>query len=317
MIAQLPSPPKGKKGWPWTQESKPLPATMPDGSAWPKISIVTPSYNQGCYIEETIRSVLLQNYPNLEYVIIDGGSTDETVEIIKKYEPWLTYWVSEPDRGQSHAINKGFERCTGDIYNWLCSDDFLLEGSLVHVSKLLGNANPSWLIGNAEMLREPSKRRRKFRKIVNFGVHNFIQWGEFAVHQPAIFWNKALHQAKFEVDEKLHYCMDIDLWFKFYETTKPKISQEYYACTRHHESAKTVNFGSTYENYLYELARWRIQNVFQSTHKSILKELEDSLVMVQKELKVWSGIKNHKIGKVLLLGKKIVNSGFLGYIRNR
>ena len=86
----------------------------------------TPSYNQGQFIEETIRSVLLQGYPDLEYIIIDGGSTDHSVEIIRKYEPWLTYWVSERDRGQSHAINKGFCRSTGVLLGWLNSDDVLL-----------------------------------------------------------------------------------------------------------------------------------------------------------------------------------------------
>ena len=105
-LKDLPSPPFGKSGWPWTEQSKPLPDTTPDGQLWPGISIVTPTYNQGMFIEECIRSVLLQDYPDLEYIVIDGGSTDETVDIIKKYERWLAYWESKPDRGQSHAIKK-------------------------------------------------------------------------------------------------------------------------------------------------------------------------------------------------------------------
>ncbi|MBC8184622.1 glycosyltransferase [candidate division KSB1 bacterium] len=137
-LKQLPSPQYEKKhaesnlnaDWPWTKETPQL----LDGSSLPRISIVTPSYNQGQFIEETIRSVLLQGYPNLEYIIIDGGSTDNSVELIKKYEPWLTYWTSEKDRGQSHAINKGFQRVTGEIFAWLNSDDFFLPGALQRVA---------------------------------------------------------------------------------------------------------------------------------------------------------------------------------------
>jgi len=125
-LSELPPPPPGKTGWPWTEESPQLPDTMPDGRPWPKISIVTPNYNYGQFIEETIRSVLLQGYPNLEYIIIDGGSTDNSVEIIKKYEPWPVYWVSEPDCGMYDAINKGLRLATGDLIG-ICNADDLYE----------------------------------------------------------------------------------------------------------------------------------------------------------------------------------------------
>ncbi len=123
-LDELPLPPAGKTGWPWNEETPPLAEHMPDGAQWPKISVVTPSYNQAQFIEETIRSVLLQGYPDLEFIIIDGGSRDDTVQVIKKYEPWISYWISEPDRGQSHALNKGFRRATGALVGWQNSDDY-------------------------------------------------------------------------------------------------------------------------------------------------------------------------------------------------
>jgi glycosyltransferase involved in cell wall biosynthesis len=154
-LSELPPPPAGKTGWPWTQESELelLPEQMSDGSEWPRISIVTPNYNCGRFLEETIRSVLLQGYPNLEYIVIDGGSTDNSVEIIKKYEPWLTYWVSEPDKGQVDAINKGLQRVTGQWFNWINGDDILLSGSLktlAAISNLQPEAN--WITGTGLFL---------------------------------------------------------------------------------------------------------------------------------------------------------------------
>jgi len=138
LLSSLPPPPDGYTGWPWTEETPPLPPIMLDGKPWPKISIVTPSYNQGQFIEETIRSILLQNYPNLEYIIIDGASTDNSVDIIKKYERWITYWVTEKDRGQAQAINKGIYRASGDIFNWINSDDLLLPKVLRLVAEVSG-----------------------------------------------------------------------------------------------------------------------------------------------------------------------------------
>lgn len=133
-LAALPAPPPGRTGWPWTEESPTLGAP-PTGAAWPRLSIVTPSYNQGQYIEETIRSVLLQGYPDVEYILIDGGSTDKTVEIIHKYETFLTHWASEKDRGQYHAINKGLDRCSGDVFNWINSDDLLCPGAFAAIAE--------------------------------------------------------------------------------------------------------------------------------------------------------------------------------------
>src|SRR5262245_22128701 len=112
-LQDLPQPRSGKAGWPWTVETPPRQPNRSIGIRWPRVSVITPSYNQGRFLEETIRSVLLQCYPNMEYIIVDGGSSDDSIGLIEKYSPWLAHWVSEPDRGQSHAINKGFAQAHG------------------------------------------------------------------------------------------------------------------------------------------------------------------------------------------------------------
>lgn len=146
----LPSP-LGKKTWPWVTEASQLPQVMPNGLPWSKVTIITPSYNQGEFIEETIRSVILQNYPNLEYIIIDGGSTDKTVDIIRQYEPWISYWISEPDRGQADAINKGFAKSSGEFLGWLNSDDCLYPGAIAKVvSEFQNHPEASMIYGDVD-----------------------------------------------------------------------------------------------------------------------------------------------------------------------
>lgn len=210
-LSALPPPPDGKTGWPWTEASPSFPAFMPNGAEWPKISIITPSFNQAIYLEETIRSVLLQGYPNLEFFIIDGGSTDASVEIIRKYEKWLSGWVSEKDSGQSEAINKGFSRCTGEIFNWLCSDDLLTPGALAVVAAGFAEDRSCDVLAGAcfcQYDEEPLKSEARSAKIEG--------WEKFpwhaAIWQPSCFFKRALIERPVLVLRDLHFCMDRELW---------------------------------------------------------------------------------------------------------
>jgi glycosyltransferase involved in cell wall biosynthesis len=182
---------------------------------WPKITIVTPSFNQGHYIEKTILSVLDQNYPNLEYIIIDGGSTDNSVEIIKKYETQLAYWVSEKDKGQSHAINKGLQRATGDIFNWLCSDDYLEEGSLEHIAEaFLKNKNIHCYAGGLRQFSLSGKTLWLYENMLMPDWEDTIRLR--LVKQPAVYFSmKAIAQMG-PLNESLHYSMDAEWLYKFF-----------------------------------------------------------------------------------------------------
>lgn len=180
----------------------------------PIISIVTPSYNQGSYLEETILSVLEQGYPALEFFIIDGGSTDGSVEIIKKYAHRLTYWESKPDRGQSHAINKGFRMASGEIVAWLNSDDLLAPGALKVVAQAWQqNPGVGLITGQTEIIDQAGKPTGNI-----FGsepnVINSLLSSENPVSQPSTFFStSALKEVGF-LDETLHMSMDWDLWLR-------------------------------------------------------------------------------------------------------
>ncbi|MBN1815503.1 MAG: glycosyltransferase [Anaerolineae bacterium] len=208
-LADLPPPPPGRTGWPWTEEPEIAGDTLPDGRGWPRISIITPSYHQVQFVEETIRSVLLQGYPNLEYIVVDGASTDGSVDIIRRYEPWLQYFISEPDRGQTHAINKGFALASGDIVAWLNSDDLYTPGSLQLVAEAY-LAQPGALVcGNVVNFGSDQARLVVHRDVTLDKVIKF--WEGRVWHQPGIFFPRAALSKVGELDESLRYTMDFDL----------------------------------------------------------------------------------------------------------
>jgi glycosyltransferase involved in cell wall biosynthesis len=220
---------------------------------FPKISIITPSFNQGKYIEQTILSVINQNYPNLEYIIIDGGSTDETVEIIKKYEKHITFWLSEQDRGQSHAINKGLQKATGELFNWLNSDDYLKNRALFDIAeKYLTNKNPDVICGFTHcFFEETGKTSHIYRMGIKKNPARTITNVE--MNQPGTFYNLQKIKKLGGVNESLNYIFDDELWFRFLSEYGQKnivLSDKIYVNFRLHGTSKSVHDG--FEKFLKE-----------------------------------------------------------------
>mgnify|MGYP001807041843 CR=1 FL=1 len=240
-IVQLPPPPEGKSGWPWTEESSPFPQLQPSGKHWPRISIVTPSYNQGRFIEETIRSVLLQGYPNLEYVVVDGGSDDETVSILRKYDKWISWWCSESDDGQTNAINKGFGRATGDIRGYINSDDYYSRNAFRAV--VYSYLSEGWDFFIGKTARQSHDR---------IGGRNWWKWKlkripfpfivevdcRYEVSQESTFWTVS-HVGSKTFDETFHFCMDVDWFSRIALGAKILLHNQEIGYFRLHEASKS------------------------------------------------------------------------------
>ena len=180
----------------------------------PLVSIITPSFNQGPFLEETIESVLAQTYDPIEYIVIDGGSTDNSVEIIRRYADRLAYWVSEPDRGQSHGINKGLDRSSGAIIGWLNSDDTLMPDAVVRVVEAMQDT-PMVVHGSVRLIDAESNiiaRPKLSKRNQEFGLQTIV--GEGLVNQPGAFWNRAVMERVGHLNEDLNYIMDYELWVR-------------------------------------------------------------------------------------------------------
>jgi glycosyltransferase involved in cell wall biosynthesis len=213
ILPNFPVAPTGKSGWPWSVEDESI--EVDRSQLWPKITVFTPNYNYGHYLEETIRSVLLQGYPNLEYIILDGGSKDNSVEVIEKYAPWLTYWKSEADRGQTDAINKGLSKTTGEIFNWINSDDILMPGALFAIAE--GMKDYDAFAGVVTNFDEVGNRERVIPKnitatglLTKFNTTNRPAQDSTVYHQPGFWFRTELLKSIGELNEDLRIQFDFD-----------------------------------------------------------------------------------------------------------
>ncbi len=223
----------------------------------PRITLITPSFNQGKYIEQTILSVLGQDYPNLEYIIIDGGSSDETVEIIRKYENQLAYWESKPDKGQSDAINKGLHHATGDIFNWLNSDVILEKGALHEVGKAFAENEILSFNGVCRTFNDGNLAETINTTCTTFSTSAEQTIAKVSMGQPSQFYSlKAIRDLGNRVNTSLSHSMDKELWCRFlfhFGTGKVMFTNNTLSSFRLHGESKTVNLHEIFRKDDYAL----------------------------------------------------------------
>ncbi len=213
-----------------------------------KISIIIPSFNQGHFISQTIESVISQRYPNLEIIVIDGGSTDNAVDVIKKYEQHLTYWISEPDNGQADAINKGLQICTGDIFNWLNSDDYLEPGSLFKIAEAFSDPKVELVAGKVRNFSEISEEIVPNQNLSAKGLMCWEPGVKFV--QPGVWMRRLLLEKCGGINDSFHFAFDWDLYIRYlYYFPNVKEIDDLLVHFRLHENSKTQ---SMYEKFQIE-----------------------------------------------------------------
>ena len=208
-------------------------------SNYPKISIVTPSYNQAEFLEKTILSVLNQNYPNLEFIIIDGGSKDTSLEIINKYKKYLAYWVSEKDEGQADAINKGFQESSGDILAWLNSDDLYLPETLFKIANIFqNNEEIKFIYGHLVLVdKNDYIMRACYTAPQTYSSYIYDEGGN--VFQGSVFWKRDIFYKYKGLDAKLYFAMEYKLFDNFFKHERGYFLNNILAAYRIHSEAKS------------------------------------------------------------------------------
>lgn len=236
-INDLPLPPIGKTGWPWNVSADShIRECLPEHI--PIVTIVTPSFNQGEYLEETIRSVLLQGYPELEYKVMDGGSTDESLSIIKKYSKWIDCWVSEPDKGQADAINKGFKHCKGELFAWLNSDDYYLPGGLTRLVSAWLETKADFIHGDVWQVKD-HRLPYPWRTGEVFDYEKSLLSLHIPIPQQGALWTRSLWKKVGGLDPKWHCVLDRVFFNRAGLNHQFHYVSEAIAVSRIHEDAKS------------------------------------------------------------------------------
>ena len=223
----------------------------------PLVSIITPSFNQAEFLEKTITSVITQDYPNIEYIVIDGASTDGSIEIIEKYASKIKYWASEPDHGQAEAINKGFLEATGDIIAWINSDDYYLQGTISSVVNAFQKHEDCGLLFGDLLSVD--------RDGVIFNVLRYGDWGldelmRFnIIGQPSVFMKREVLKKAGYLEKDFHYMLDHNLWLKIASISKIKYIPEIWSAARYHEGAKNIFHAAAFGDEAYKVVEWMEQ----------------------------------------------------------
>lgn len=206
-----------------------------------KISVIVPSFNQGRFLEETIRSIVTQGWPDLELIVIDGGSTDETLDVLRKHESSIAYWISEPDRGQADAINKGLRRATGDVVTWFGADDLYADG-------IFAALEPAWCRNPRAIYAAPvanfySRGRQTLFRPHGLTLANVIQyWQRRSLwHDPGLFWSRAVIDAVGDIDTTLHYAFDYDYLVRALQHCNVEYLDHVAAGFRLHRHSKSIS----------------------------------------------------------------------------
>jgi glycosyltransferase involved in cell wall biosynthesis len=288
-IKELPPPPEGRTGWPWTEGSHPL----PEGD-WPSITIALPSFNQGIYLEQCIRSVILQAYPNVTFHLRDGGSTDESEAIIHQYIPWYDSWEFGPDGGQCAAINSVLLASDAELGGWMNTDDFYRPNALQHLAEA-ARAGPEHVVwaGNTEEIDIEDQHVRFYPPRIG-EVADLAHWYlKFGFHQPSAIFRLDLFRELTGLDPDIYTCLDVELWLRMRARGSFGTTDEIISTVRNNPEAKAFKFARRqmvellavmHRNEQLDAGIWRLGVFADEIERDALRAIHDRDAEVKEEV---------------------------------